>query len=84
MSVATLAAIDNHTNGQVSPSLYDDAGDGPGIGGMRFRLQARHGHAPDTSRTDSLDGATGVAYPGLPWEPKHSFYALADYYARLS
>ena len=24
-------------------------------------------------------GATGTAYPGLPWEPKAAFHALADY-----
>lgn len=30
-----------------------------------------------------LDGATGEAYPGLPWEPKLAFYALADYYAQI-
>ncbi len=29
-----------------------------------------------------LDGATGTAYPDMPWEPKRSFYALAEYYAR--
>jgi hypothetical protein len=29
-----------------------------------------------------LDGATGETYPGMPWEPKQSFYALADCYAR--
>lgn len=27
-----------------------------------------------------LDGRTGETYPGLPWEPKPSFYALAEYY----
>ncbi|RSN64466.1 hypothetical protein DMH12_03065 [Streptomyces sp. WAC 04229] len=27
-----------------------------------------------------LDGGrTGIAYPGLPWEPKAAFYALAEY-----
>lgn len=31
-----------------------------------------------------LDGATGAAYPGLPWEPKRSFHALAEHYARSS
>lgn len=25
------------------------------------------------------DGRTGTAYPGLPWEPKAAFHALADY-----
>lgn len=29
-----------------------------------------------------LDGATGEAYPGMPWEPKRSFNALAEYYAK--
>ena len=29
-----------------------------------------------------LDGARGATYPGMPWEPKRSFYALADYYGR--
>jgi len=28
-----------------------------------------------------LEGATGTAYPGLPWEPKRSFHALAELYA---
>ena len=27
-----------------------------------------------------LDGATGIAYPGMPWEPKQSFQALAAAY----
>jgi hypothetical protein len=27
-----------------------------------------------------LDSGTGEAYPGMPWEPKRSFYALAEYY----
>jgi hypothetical protein len=29
-----------------------------------------------------LDGATGETYPGMPWEPKRSFYTLAEYYGR--
>jgi hypothetical protein len=29
-----------------------------------------------------LDGATGDAYPGMPWEPKQSFHALAAAYGR--
>jgi hypothetical protein len=29
-----------------------------------------------------LDGATGEQYPGMPWEPKQAFYALAERYAR--
>jgi hypothetical protein len=29
-----------------------------------------------------LYGATGATYPGLPWEPKRSFYALAGCYRR--
>jgi len=28
-----------------------------------------------------LDGATGEQYPGMPWEPKQAFYALAERYA---
>jgi hypothetical protein len=28
-----------------------------------------------------LDDATGEQYPGIPWEPKQSFYALAERYA---
>lgn len=28
-----------------------------------------------------LDGRTGETYPDLPWEPKSSFFALAEYYA---
>jgi hypothetical protein len=31
---------------------------------------------------DAASGATGTAYPGLPWEPKCAFYALAEYYAK--
>jgi hypothetical protein len=30
----------------------------------------------------TLDGATGETYPGMPWEPKLAFYALAEQYAR--
>ena len=29
-----------------------------------------------------LDGATGEQYPGMPWEPKRAFYALAERNAR--
>jgi hypothetical protein len=29
-----------------------------------------------------LDGATGERYPGMPWEPKQAFYALAERYAQ--
>jgi hypothetical protein len=29
-----------------------------------------------------LDGATGEQYPGMPWEPKQAFYALAERNAR--
>lgn len=29
-----------------------------------------------------LDGDSGTTYPGMPWEPKRSFYALAEYYGR--
>jgi hypothetical protein len=29
-----------------------------------------------------LDRATGTAYSGMPWEPKHSFETLAHFYAR--
>ncbi|MGZ3585062.1 MAG: abortive infection protein, partial [Ktedonobacterales bacterium] len=28
-----------------------------------------------------LDGATGETYPAMPWEPKRSFYALANAYS---
>ncbi|MGZ3679558.1 MAG: abortive infection protein [Ktedonobacterales bacterium] len=28
-----------------------------------------------------LDGATGETYPAMPWEPKQSFYALANAYS---
>lgn len=28
-----------------------------------------------------LDGEMGQTYPDMPWEPKRSFFALADYYA---
>jgi len=27
-----------------------------------------------------LEGRTGTAYPGMPWEPKAAFAALAEYY----
>ncbi len=27
-----------------------------------------------------MDGRSGAAYPGLPWEPKQSFRVVADYY----
>lgn len=27
-----------------------------------------------------LDGRTGTAYPGMPWEPKEAFTALAEYH----
>lgn len=30
------------------------------------------------------DSATGNIYPGMPWEPKRAFYALADYYAQTT
>ena len=29
-----------------------------------------------------LDSATGEQYPGMPWDPKRAFYALAERYAR--
>ena len=31
-----------------------------------------------------LDGANGTTYPDMPWEPKLSFTALAEYYAQSS
>jgi hypothetical protein len=31
-----------------------------------------------------LDGTTGEVYPGMPWEPKQSFYALASSYVHSS
>jgi hypothetical protein len=30
-----------------------------------------------------LDGGRGQRYPGMPWEPKAAFDALAEYYGRL-
>jgi hypothetical protein len=30
-----------------------------------------------------LEGRLGRAYPGMPWEPKAAFHALADYYREL-
>jgi hypothetical protein len=27
------------------------------------------------------DGRHGTTYPDMPWEPKESFQAVADYYA---
>lgn len=32
----------------------------------------------------SLADGRGAAYPDLPWEPKRSFYALAEYYGNIS
>jgi hypothetical protein len=29
-----------------------------------------------------LEGATGTAYPAVPWEPKRAFHALSEYYGR--
>lgn len=29
----------------------------------------------------NLDGRSGTTYPGLPWEPKESFRAVAEFYA---
>jgi len=38
---------------------------------------------PEVLRSFSdLIGEHGVTYPDLPWEPKKSFYAVADYYAK--
>ena len=28
------------------------------------------------------DGRSGIPYPGMPWEPKESFRAVADYYSK--
>jgi hypothetical protein len=50
-------------------------------------------HRPDGDPRDDLDlaspgivkvleGRTGDTYPGLPWEPKAAFAAIADHYAR--
>ncbi|WP_329619708.1 hypothetical protein OG357_03545 [Streptomyces sp. NBC_01255] len=50
-----------------------------------------HVHRPDGDPRDDLDlagygivkvldGGLGTAYPGLPWEPKAAFAALADYH----
>ncbi|MEU8394108.1 hypothetical protein AB0C28_02885 [Nonomuraea sp. NPDC048892] len=51
-------------------------------------------HRPDGDPRDDLDlaspgivkvyepGRTGVTYPGLPWEPKEAFTAVAAHYAR--
>jgi hypothetical protein len=30
-----------------------------------------------------LEGASGLRYPNLPWEPKLAFDALAERYARM-
>jgi hypothetical protein len=29
-----------------------------------------------------LERARGTTYPGMPWEPKEAFWAVADYYAK--
>ena len=34
------------------------------------------------SRFSGPVGEHGVTYPGMPWEPKESFRAVAEYYAR--
>jgi hypothetical protein len=49
-------------------------------------------HRPDDPRRDldlaayglvaTLDAGSGTAYPDMAWEPKRSFHALADAYAR--
>jgi hypothetical protein len=34
------------------------------------------------SLVKTLDRGTGTAYPGMPWEPKASFRAVAEFYAK--
>jgi hypothetical protein len=52
-------------------------------------------HRPDGDPRDDLDlaslgivkvleGATGTTYPGMPWEPKKAFGAVADFYASVA
>jgi hypothetical protein len=35
------------------------------------------------SLVQSYSDQRGVTYPDMPWEPKKSFYALAEYYGKL-
>ncbi len=48
------AEIDAYTNGQFSPSLYDDPGDGLGIGGKNVTLQLGQGYALYTDTASSI------------------------------
>jgi len=71
-----------------------DIFDSEGVDSTFVYLFALHGfpHRPDGDPRDDLDlaspgivkvldGRTGDAYPGLPWEPKLAFAAVAGHYA---
>jgi hypothetical protein len=54
--------IDAYSNGQFSPSLYDDPADGLGIIGTDFTLEKGHGYALYTDRAGSLTfSSSGVS-----------------------
>ncbi len=54
--------IDSYSNGQFSPSLYDDPADGLGIIGTDFTLQMGHGYALYTDNAGSLTfSSSGVS-----------------------
>jgi RHS repeat-associated protein len=61
------AELDAYTNGQFSPSLYDDPGDNLGIGGANFTLQLGQGYAlyTDTAAGIPISG-TSAANPPQP------------------
>ncbi|GAA3455844.1 hypothetical protein [Dactylosporangium matsuzakiense] len=72
-----------------------DIFDGEGVDGAFVHLFALRNlpHRPDGDPRDDLDlaslgivkvleGRTGNAFPGLPWEPKAAFAAIAEHYSR--
>ncbi|MFI9598170.1 hypothetical protein [Nonomuraea sp. NPDC052265] len=71
--------------------IFDTAG---ADGAFVFTFALRdHPHRPDGDPRDDLDRASygvvkvyedrlGTAYPGLPWEPKAAFAAVADHYGK--
>jgi sugar lactone lactonase YvrE len=64
----SYAEMDGYSNGQFSPSLYDDPRDHLGIGGTNFTLQPGQGYALYTSAAGSITVAgtpitTTTAFP---------------------
>jgi RHS repeat-associated protein len=59
------AELDAYTNGQFSPSLYDDPGDHLGIGGVNFTLQLGQGYALYTDVAGSFP-VTGTSAANPP------------------